>query len=96
MTKKSNQKRADRKKQLRKYGLTGKDYAKMAREQENRCAICHRLSVSDVRRYLSVDHDHATGKVRGLLCHNCNAMLGFAGDNPQILTNAIEYLKENA
>ena len=93
MTRKSIVKKAGRKYELKKYGMTGKDYAKMARKQENRCAICGRRSDSDYFRYLFVDHDHKTGKVRGLLCGQCNSILGFAGDNPQILANAIEYLK---
>jgi len=43
---------------------------------------------------LSVDHNHETSVVRGLLCHFCNMMLGMAKDNPKILTNAAKYLKE--
>ena len=78
----------------RDYGLTPEDYAVMARKQENRCAICNRWETAK-RRYLSIDHDHATGKIRGLLCHKCNILLGMAEDNPQILTNAIEYLRES-
>lgn len=47
---------------------------------------CHRIK-------LVVDHDHATGKVRGLLCHNCNRALGLLHDNPVTINNALEYLK---
>jgi hypothetical protein len=42
---------------------------------------------------LEIDHDHQTGRVRGLLCHKCNTMLGMAADNPRWLQKAIEYLK---
>lgn len=42
-----------------------------------------------------VDHDHATGLVRGLICINCNYMLGHAKDNPLIILSAFKYLKEH-
>ena len=79
----------------RDYGLTPEDYRKMAEKQQNRCAICGRWETHKKNRYLAIDHNHVTGKIRGLLCSNCNAGLGFFEDNPQILANAIEYLKEN-
>ena len=52
------------------------------------CCICGR---ADQR--ITVDHDHATGKVRGLLCHSCNVALGLLGDDISRLTAAIVYLK---
>lgn len=70
---------------------TEADYAAMHADQDGKCAIC-----STPRSRLSVDHDHITGKNRGLLCSQCNWGLGQFRDNPQLLENAIRYLKENA
>ena len=53
-----------------KYGITEDEYTAMLEAQEGRCAICN------LERKLVIDHDHKTGKVRGLLCKPCNAMLG--------------------
>lgn len=59
----------------RKFGITLEDYARMEYYQNRLCAICHRLDPSG--RALAVDHDHETGKVRGLLCMICNHFLGY-------------------
>jgi recombination endonuclease VII len=56
-----------------RYGLSKEDYERMLDEQGGVCAICG--SAPDKQR-LSVDHNHGTGKVRGLLCHKCNLALG--------------------
>lgn len=74
---------------LRHYGLTMGDYARMRREQENRCAICERDD-----KDLVIDHDHVTQKVRGLLCTLCNTGLGNFGDNVRGLQRAVNYLKK--
>lgn len=60
-----------------RYGLTEDDYDVLNEMQAGRCAIC--LNVPDYR--LFVDHDHATGKVRGLLCSKCNGALGWLENN---------------
>ena len=87
--------------QLAKYGITSSDYSRMRESQGNCCAICHR-DESDVPRSnyrgsaehaLHVDHCHITGSVRGLLCFNCNALLGKARDSIDILRAAIGYLE---
>jgi hypothetical protein len=70
-----------------KYRITYDTYLKMVEDQDNLCAIC---SGSMDPPY--VDHCHDTLKVRGLLCHNCNTVLGHAKDNPTILINAAKYL----
>ena len=72
----------------RTYGLSGDDYAAMVKKQNNLCAIC--LG----ERGLCVDHCHKTGRIRGLLCRQCNTMLGNATDSPEILDKAIEYLRK--
>jgi hypothetical protein len=81
-----------RKNQLKwKYGLTLDQYDELFTQQGDKCVICGGVNKNGKR--LFVDHDHKTGKIRGLLCSQCNTMFGMAGDNPQILANAIEYLK---
>lgn len=63
---------------LRKYGLTEDDYQKMVRAQNGCCVICSRTAEHQKRiQRLVVDHDHATGLVRGLLCASCNMRLGW-------------------
>src|SRR5947207_5846614 len=60
----------------RRYGLTLDDFETLWRNQEGRCALCHR-PLRRGRRQTCVDHDHDTGRVRGLLCILCNQSLGF-------------------
>ena len=76
------------------YGIniTHDVYLQMLKEQEHKCAICSILD-TDLDKLLSVDHCHTTGKVRGLLCYNCNLALGNFKDNINSLENAIKYLK---
>ncbi len=81
-----------RKYQFKKYGMTLEDYEQLVRDQDNCCAICGNSPDSTV---LHVDHCHRTGKVRGLLCGNCNRGLGFFNDSPPLFEAAIRYLKKN-
>jgi len=60
-----------------------------ALENQKTCAICH----SAPRARLHIDHNHKTGKYRGLLCDNCNLGLGHFKDSPALLAKAIEYLR---
>ncbi len=71
-----------------KYGITRDEYETMALNQKGRCAICNEEPTESLR----VDHDHETGKVRALLCNNCNAGLGHFRDDPELLASAITYL----
>jgi hypothetical protein len=80
---------------LRKYGITLDDYQEMLAQQEGKCAICGSTEAKNFGDTLVVDHDHATGKVRGLLCGTCNTALGKFRDDPQILRSAICYLAVN-
>jgi hypothetical protein len=77
-----------------KYGLTPEDFDRMLESQGGVCAICGdaRWDAARNPEMPSVDHDHATGKVRGLLCKHCNLILGYARDEPAVLAKAIEYL----
>lgn len=58
-------------------------------KSNGKCAICGKVPG---RRNLALDHDHSTGKIRGLLCTQCNAGLGMFKDNKELLKKAIEYL----
>jgi hypothetical protein len=92
----NKQKRSEQHKEWRrreKYGLTSDEYQSMLEQQNHVCAICHQKCTS--KPSLAVDHDHVTGKVRGLLCGNCNNGLGRFKDNVEWLSNAIEYLNEH-
>lgn len=81
---------------LKQYGLTPDDYFKMFDAQDGKCAICDEVPAAGRVKYrkLHVDHCHATGKVRGLLCHHCNTALGSFLDSPLTLKSAIEYLEK--
>ena len=74
------------------YGITLVEYNAMLDNQHNVCAICGRPEKTG--RMLSVDHDHATGAIRGLLCNACNTSLGNVNDNITILQNMIMYLEK--
>lgn len=76
------------------YGMTVEDYEALSAYQGDCCAICKVPSLSLSQR-LAVDHCHATGKVRGLLCKACNAALGLLKDSPEVLETAFKYLKEH-
>jgi hypothetical protein len=77
---------------LYSYNLTNEQYDEMLVKQDHRCAVC---GIRPFIEKLSVDHDHETGKVRGLLCHKCNVGIGMLRDDPEILNSAIMYLRTN-
>lgn len=74
------------------YGITLEDYYKMLADQGSSCKICG-TNQDKLKRALCVDHCHATGKVRGLLCDTCNRSLGMLKDSADILKRAIKYLE---
>jgi hypothetical protein len=74
------------------YGISLDKYNRLCEKQHNRCAICFRAHPGHKR--LCVDHSHTTGKVRGLLCHNCNLMLGVYNDSILVLQAVIRYLEK--
>ena len=75
------------------YGISLEEYDKINESQNNVCAICK--SSCNVKKNLSVDHNHDNLSIRGLLCHNCNAGLGHFKDSEQLLATAIKYLKDS-
>jgi hypothetical protein len=96
MGKKSNhQSPYTRDSNLLEYGITEEQYQVLLESQNFGCKICGATTTNKLRKNLSVDHDHRTGRIRGLLCGKCNPMLGLADDNPVILLKAIQYLKGN-
>ena len=81
---------------LRRYGITREWYDKTLALQGGGCAICHTKEVGRKgHTHLHVDHDHATGIVRGLLCDRCNKGLGYFKDNESSLASAAEYLEKH-
>lgn len=78
---------------LNKYGFTPGLYEQRLEEQGNACAIC-KTQEPGGRGQFHADHDHKTGKPRGVLCHSCNVSLGGFKDNLEALVAAIEYLKK--
>ena len=81
------------------YNMTLEQYDAMVQEQKYCCAICgfpeHRYMKNKKIKPLSIDHEHTTGKIRKLLCNDCNAALGFAKEDPTRLQAMIAYLKEH-
>lgn len=83
----------------RYYGMTGEEYGAMLAAQKGVCAICDQPETAmfkGVPKVMHVDHDHATGKVRGLLCGCCNGGLGLFKDNRGSLLAAVRYLDKHS
>ena len=76
------------------YGICLEDYNRMLTEQGKACKICGTTEPGS-KGVFAVDHCHSGGHVRGLLCNNCNMMLGLVYDNTKVLMNAIKYLEDN-
>lgn len=74
----------------RRYGITKQDYEKIIKEQDDHCVLCH----EDIGPKSVVDHCHDTGVVRGVLCNNCNAVIGFSKESIEILQRTINYLEK--
>ncbi len=74
-------------------GLSQEALAKMIVAQGNVCALCRKPFEAGIYRGPAVDHDHATGKVRGILHNSCNIGLGHFADDPALLEAAKFYLK---
>ena len=87
---------AELRKHLKKtYGLALETYEAMRVVQGGVCALCGRPETVKIHgkvKRLAVDHCHATGRVRGLLCQRCNSFLGKAGDSPAFMRKAADYL----
>lgn len=77
----------------RLYGITLEQYNQMLADQDHLCGLCG--ETPDTDRRMHVDHDHATGKIRALLCHHCNLLLGNAKDSIARLRLGIAYLERH-
>jgi len=99
----NNKDRAKNRELLRLYNITLIEYNELRELQNFRCAIC-RKHESEFSKGLFVDHDHGCCPgdkscgycVRGLLCNGCNRGVGFLGDDPATVQQALEYLTETA
>lgn len=78
---------------IRMYGIDVPDYDRMLEEQGGGCYVCGKEP--EERKALHIDHDHDTGKVRGLLCANHNRGLGLFNDDPMLIIKTLEYLVRN-
>jgi hypothetical protein len=76
-----------------KYGLSPEEYQALVKAANRTCQTCGTPEGDDKPSKLVVDHCHATGRVRGLICDRCNRALGLVGDNTQTLLNLITYLQ---
>jgi hypothetical protein len=79
---------------LRNYGLTKEEYLTKLQSQNFACAICQASLMND--RYTHVDHDHNTGKVRDMLCQECNILLGIIENNVDKLGSCLAYLAKHS
>ena len=77
-----------------KYGISTEEWEQLYREQNGLCAICGGVPGGSAKK-LHVDHDHATGRVRGLLCHACNIAIGLMRDDSERLRKATEYVERH-
>jgi len=77
------------------YGLSFEEYERLVKQQEGRCAICGKepSGTGHYDQRLHVDHDHSTGKIRGLLCLQCNIAIGAFDENSDRMLSAIAYLR---
>ncbi len=79
----------------KKYGIGYAERDAIFVLQGSKCAICPETSPGGKHKTWHTDHNHTTGKVRGILCQNCNIMIGMAREQKEVLANAIIYLQEH-
>ena len=83
---------------FKKFRLSKNDYEMMLDAQGGVCAICkqpEKQKRNNVIKFLGVDHNHISGKIRGILCADCNLGLGKFKDNPEMLRRALAYLEKD-
>ncbi len=87
-----NRERIRFKNRLSRYSMLVSEFEALWEKQRGACSICGMLFEDDNYR---IDHDHETGRVRGLLCASCNTAMGLFKDAPAVLLNAVRYLVQN-
>jgi len=87
----ANRKRINLKGKVARYHMSIEEYEGLFHSQDGRCCICKCLLEEG---HFRIDHNHKSGKVRGLLCNSCNSGIGLLKDSPEILLSALEYLKD--
>jgi Rps23 Pro-64 3,4-dihydroxylase Tpa1-like proline 4-hydroxylase len=90
---KERAKKTNRKNKLKQYGLTVDQYNQLIENQNNSCLICKKEFSEQIKSH--IDHCHASGKVRGILCQKCNQGIGLFYESLESLQSAIEYLKKH-
>ena len=91
-------KKSKLKAKCKNHSITEEEFRLMNEIQKGECLICKKDNKNNKdykKRMLFIDHDHKTGKVRGLLCTKCNSGIGMFEDNIKLLEEAIKYLKIN-
>lgn len=79
-----------------KYNITMNEKLDILYYQNNKCKLCEiQLDIHNNQNFVHLDHDHSTNKIRGILCGNCNASIGFSRENIEYIKNAITYLEKN-
>lgn len=91
---KNNKPRVANARLIRLFGVTVEEYDSMLEAQGMSCAVCGSTDTKTLGRFC-VDHDHATGGVRGLLCSKCNFGIGNFNDDPEIMMSAAAYIKRS-
>ena len=77
---------------IKNYDISEEEYNNLAKLQNYKCALCKEESIN---RFLSVDHNHKTNRLRGLLCSNCNTGLGLFKENINLFYEAIKYIQKD-
>lgn len=77
------------------YNITSTEYNSLLVKQDGKCVICG-AHYTKLNKGLVIDHNHNTNEIRGLLCSNCNCVLGLVYDNIDILKEMIKYLRDES
>ena len=78
------------------YGISPEEYAKMLHAQGNSCFLCGRPHGESMAERLCVDHNHDTGKIRGLLCRRCNVGIGYLQEDHELIRRTADYVESHS